>query len=140
MKKILIINGPNIDLVGSREVDIYGNAPIGPYIESLKATFEGRCTIDELQTNHEGGIIDAIRKAEREEYDAVVLNAGGYSHTSVAIRDAVASSHVPVVEVHISNIFAREGFRQVSIIAPACKGIVAGFGLKSYEIAVMSAL
>lgn len=136
MKKILIINGPNINLVGQREPNIYGTAPIKSYIDTLKLSFKDSCIIKEVQSNHEGAIIDAIQEAESRGFDAVIINAGGYSHTSVAIRDAIASISKPVIEVHISNIFAREDFRKESMISPVCKGFIAGFGLKSYELAI----
>ncbi len=138
MRKILILNGPNLNLTGKRQPDIYGTTTMGQCIEALKETFKGRLDIDEFQTNHEGGIIDAIQEAADKGFDGIVLNAGGYSHTSVAIRDAISATDIPVVEVHISNIYAREEFRQHSIISPACSGVIAGFGLKSYELAVMS--
>lgn len=134
----MILNGPNLNLTGKRQPDIYGTTTMGQCIEALKETFKGRLDIDEFQTNHEGGIIDAIQEAADKGFDGIVLNAGGYSHTSVAIRDAISATDIPVVEVHISNIYAREEFRQHSIISPACSGVIAGFGLKSYELAVMS--
>ncbi|HIT83887.1 MAG TPA: type II 3-dehydroquinate dehydratase [Candidatus Avibacteroides faecavium] len=138
MRKILILNGPNLNLTGTRQPDIYGSATMGQCVEELQKSFDGRLTIEERQSNHEGDIIDALQNAKSDGFDGVVLNAGGYSHTSVAIRDAITAAGVPVVEVHISNIYAREEFRRHSVISPVCMGVVAGFGLKSYELALMS--
>lgn len=138
MRKILILNGPNLNLTGTRQPDIYGSATMGQCVEELQKSFDGRLTIEERQSNHEGDIIDALQNAKSGGFDGVVLNAGGYSHTSVAIRDAITAAGVPVVEVHISNIYAREEFRRHSVISPVCIGVVAGFGLKSYELALMS--
>lgn len=138
MRKILILNGPNLNLTGTRQPDIYGSATMGQCVEELQKSFNGRLTIEERQSNHEGDIIDALQNAKSDGFDGVVLNAGGYSHTSVAIRDAITAAGVPVVEVHISNIYAREEFRRHSVISPVCMGVVAGFGLKSYELALMS--
>ena len=100
--------------------------------------FDGVCLIDEYQSNHEGAIIDTLQIAGDSGYEAIILNAGGYSHTSVAIRDAIAAIDIPVIEVHISNIFAREDFRHTSVISPVCHGIISGFGLMSYELAIRS--
>lgn len=138
MRKILILNGPNLNLTGTRQPDIYGSATMGQCVEELQKSFDGRLTIEERQSNHEGDIIDALQNAKSDGFDGVVLNAGGYSHTSVAIRDAISATDIPVVEVHISNIYAREEFRRHSVISPVCMGVVAGFGLKSYELALMS--
>ena len=138
MRKILILNGPNLNLTGTRQPDIYGSATMGQCVEELQKSFDGRLAIEERQSNHEGDIIDALQNAKSDGFDGVVLNAGGYSHTSVAIRDAITAAGVPVVEVHISNIYAREEFRRHSVISPVCMGVVAGFGLKSYELALMS--
>ena len=138
MREILILNGPNLNLTGTRQPDIYGSATMGQCVEELQKSFDGRLTIEERQSNHEGDIIDALQNAKSDGFDGVVLNAGGYSHTSVAIRDAITAAGVPVVEVHISNIYAREEFRRHSVISPVCMGVVAGFGLKSYELALMS--
>lgn len=138
MRKILILNGPNLNLTGTRQPDIYGSVTMGQCVEELQKSFDGRLTIEERQSNHEGDIIDALQNAKSGGFDGVVLNAGGYSHTSVAIRDAITAAGVPVVEVHISNIYAREEFRRHSVISPVCIGVVAGFGLKSYELALMS--
>lgn len=132
INKILILNGPNLKHIGKREPDIYGSTPIVPYLESLQALFP--FTIECCYTNSEGEIIDRI---ESTEADGIVLNAGGYTHTSVAIADAIRATVVPVIEVHISNIYARESFRRQSLIAPFCKGSVSGFGLDGYRLALI---
>lgn len=138
MRKLLIINGPNLNLIGVREPSVYGTTSIKEYINSLKTMFDGVYLIDEYQSNHEGAIIDTLQNAGDSGYEAIILNAGGYSHTSVAIRDAIAAIDIPVIEVHISNIFAREDFRHTSVISPVCHGIISGFGLMSYELAIRS--
>ena len=138
MKKILIINGPNLNLLGKREPSIYGSTNFGAFLKTLKKEFRD-CSIDYYQSNIEGEIINALQNADRK-YSGIVLNAGGYTHTSVAIGDAVKAISVPVVEVHISNVFSREQFRHVSFIAPSAKGIITGFGLDSYRLAVESLL
>ena len=136
MKKILIINGPNLNLLGEREQSIYGNVKFEVFLETLKTEFR-ECRIDYFLSNIEGGIIDVLQKAD-QKYDGIVLNAGAYTHTSVAIGDCVRAIGTPVVEVHISNVFSREAFRHVSYIAPAAKGVISGFGLGSYSLAVES--
>lgn len=136
--KILIIDGPNLNLVGRREPDIYGNTTIGDFLAVLRTEFH-RTEIDYVQSNIEGVLIDTLQQADGR-YDAVVLNAGGYTHTSVAIRDAIAAISPPVVEVHISSPAAREEFRHVSLIAPVCKGSITGFGLDSYRLGIISVL
>ena len=137
--KILIINGPNLNLLGKREPGIYGNTDFETYLDGLRAAFPG-VAIDYFQSNVEGELIDAIQNADGGGYDGVLLNAGGYTHTSVAIADAIGAVGVPVVEVHISCILAREDFRRISLIAPVCKGSVMGFGLDSYRLALLSFL
>lgn len=142
MKKLLIINGPNLNLLGVREQEVYGSQPFGEYLAKLKAEFDGRAELDYFQSNGEGAIIDALHEA-RNRYDGVILNAGGYTHTSVALADAVgavAECGLRTVEVHISNILARESFRHLSLIAPRCAGSIMGFGLLSYRLAVLSFL
>lgn len=133
--KILIINGPNLNLLGTREPEIYGTLTMEAYLEQLRA----RCAeveIDLYQSNSEGAIIDKLHSA-RCAYAGVVLNAGAYTHYSIAIADAIrAVSPLPVVEVHISNVAAREEFRRQSVIAPACRGSIVGFGMMSYDLAV----
>ena len=132
--KVAIINGPNLNLLGQRQPEIYGKATFDEYLGVLKGLFTD---IDFLysQTNHEGEMVDLIQKAAGE-YDGIVLNAGAYTHTSVAVADAIASVDVPVVEVHISNILARESFRRMSLLAGVCRGTITGFGLDGYRLAV----
>ncbi len=134
MKKILILNGPNLNLQGRRETAVYGDTAFDEYLVSLRRSYPG-VEIDCRQSNHEGVLIDALHEAEGR-YDGVALNAGGYTHTSVALRDAVAAVAVPVVEVHISSILAREEFRCVSLLAAVVRGSIMGFGLDSYRLAV----
>lgn len=137
--KILIINGPNLNLLGKRETSIYGNISFEDYLKEfigqLKTTYE-KLQIDYFQSNDEGKLIDELQKADGK-YDGVILNAGGYTHTSIAIADAISAINVGVVEVHISNIYAREEFRRKSLISHACQGVIAGFGLTSYSLAVL---
>ena len=132
--KILIINGANLNLLGSRQPEIYGRESFEDYLEALRARYSEH-TIDYYQSNIEGEIVDALQRADGL-YDAVVLNAGGYTHTSVVIRDAIAAIATPVVEVHISSILAREEFRHTSLIAPVVRGSIMGFGMESYRLAV----
>jgi 3-dehydroquinate dehydratase-2 len=129
--KLLIVNGPNLNLLGSRQPQIYGNVSFEDYFEELKSKFDADLTY--FQSNVEGEIINQI---QAEDFDGIILNAGGYTHTSVAIRDCIAAIETPVVEVHISNISNRESFRHESLISPVCVGCVFGFGLKSYELAL----
>jgi 3-dehydroquinate dehydratase-2 len=129
--KLLIVNGPNLNLVGSRQPQIYGNVSFEGYFEELKSKFNADLTY--FQSNVEGEIINQL---QAEGFDGIILNAGGYTHTSVAIRDCIAAIETPVVEVHISNISNRESFRHESMISPVCVGCVFGFGLKSYELAL----
>jgi 3-dehydroquinate dehydratase II len=134
--QLLIINGPNLNLIGKREQGIYGSKTFASYLKKLRNHYPD-LTIAYFQSNIEGEIIDALQKAGFV-YDGIILNAGGYTHTSIAIADAVRGIKTPVVEVHISNIFARESFRHISLIAPAVKGSIIGFGMESYRLAVES--
>ena len=136
--QIIIINGPNLNLLGTREPDTYGDTSFQIYFEQLKTVFP-TLEIHYYQSNVEGEIINKLHEVGFT-YDGIVLNAGGYTHTSVAISDAIAAIEVPVVEVHISNVHAREDYRHHSLLAKNCKGVVTGFGLKSYEMAVDSFL
>ena len=133
---IHIINGPNLNLVGKREPEVYGNRSLDQYLQELIEQFPQH-TIDVFQSNIEGEIVDRLQQVGFDDC-GIVLNAGGYTHTSVAIADAVAAITAPVVEVHISNIYSREPFRHKSLLSPVCKGIVAGFGLDSYRLALLS--
>lgn len=132
--RIQIINGPNLNLLGTREPDIYGNTVFETYFTTLQKEYTD-CHLDYFQSNHEGEIIDKIHEVGFS-YDGIVLNAGGYTHTSVAILDAIKSVITPVIEVHISNIHTREEFRHKSLIAAGCKGSVIGLGLYSYNAAI----
>ena len=131
--KITIINGPNLNLLGTRETDVYGSQNFDSYLDSLKSSFS-EITIDYFQSNIEGEIINFIH--ESKDCDGIILNAAAYTHTSVGIADAVKSIDCRVVEVHISNIYAREKFRHNSLISRNAKGVICGFGLQSYELAL----
>ena len=132
--KIIIINGPNLNLLGKREQAIYGNKDFGAYLEDLRSAFP-QVEITYFQSNVEGEIINKLHEVGFD-YEGVILNAGAYTHTSVAIRDAVAGITTEVIEVHLSNIYARESFRHESFIAPKCVGTISGFGLDSYRLAM----
>lgn len=135
--KVLIINGPNLNLLGKREPSIYGNGAFEPFLQKLKDDEEFKYDIiDYFQSNHEGEIIDKLQNADNEFYNGIILNAGGYTHTSVAIRDAINAIDTPVIEIHISNIHAREEFRHNSLISPVCNGSIIGFGLEGYKLAL----
>lgn len=136
--KIAIINGPNLNLLGTREVSTYGQTNFDTYFSDLKKMFP-EVEFEYYQSNIEGELINKIHQVGFS-FDGIILNAGGYTHTSVALADAVAAIQTPVIEVHISNIFAREEFRHVSFLGAKCKGSISGFGLKSYELAVKSLL
>lgn len=139
--KILVINGPNLNFLGIREPGVYGEDSLEKINKELSLFAEKQgAKCDFFQSNVEGEIINELQRAHNEKYDGVILNAGGYTHTSVAIRDAVKSVSVPVVEVHLSNIYAREKFRQISLIAPVCKGQISGFGKEGYFLALLSFL
>jgi len=132
--KILIINGPNLNLLGKREESVYGSHDFDSYFKKLSGYFPG-LSLEYYQSNIEGEIINKIHEVGFS-YNGIILNAGAYTHTSVAIRDAIAAVPSPVVEVHISNTLTREDFRHKSIIGPVCKGCILGFGLDSYKLAV----
>jgi 3-dehydroquinate dehydratase-2 len=131
---ILIINGPNLNLLGKREPDLYGNLAFEPYFEGLKKKFVDH-NLTYFQSNIEGQIIDTIHEVGFH-LDGIVLNAGAFTHTSLAIADAIAAVTTPVIEVHISNVYAREEIRHKSLIAKNCKGVIGGFGLLSYKLAI----
>jgi 3-dehydroquinate dehydratase II len=132
--KIIIINGPNLNLLGKREPEIYGSKSFEDYFAELKGIFP-EVELEYFQSNHEGAIIDKIHEIGFS-YDGIVLNAGGLTHTSVALADALGGVKTPTVEVHISNIHAREDFRKHSYLTPKCKGLICGLGLRGYELAV----
>ena len=135
---VLVLNGPNLNFLGRREPQIYGHTPLTDVIDELRRRDDGTLVIDHLQSNHEGVLIDRLQAAADEpNLLGVVLNAGAYTHTSVALRDAVSSiAPLPVVEVHLSNVQAREDFRHRSLIGAVCRGVIAGFGTDSYRLAV----
>ena len=134
--KLIIINGPNLNLLGARETNIYGNITFDDFLANIRETFPEK-TIEYFQSNVEGEIINKLHEVGFS-YEGIILNAGGYTHTSVAIADAISAIQTPVVEVHISNIFNRETYRQVSLISAKCKGTISGFGLDSYRLAIES--
>lgn len=136
--KLIIINGPNLNLLGTRETNIYGNQTFDEYFQQLQNKFPD-VGLAYFQSNIEGELINKLQEVGFT-YDGIIMNAGGYTHTSVALRDTIAAVKTPVVEVHISNIFAREEFRHNSLIAPKCKGSISGFGLDSYRLAIESFL
>lgn len=133
--QILILNGPNLNLLGKREPGIYGNQDFQSFYEELTAVYDDIASFSYEQSNVEGALIDLLQEADGT-YDAVVLNAGGYTHTSVALMDCISAIPVPVYEVHISNPLSREDFRQTSLIGQKCVATVSGFGLDSYRLAV----
>ncbi|MBL7890870.1 MAG: type II 3-dehydroquinate dehydratase [Bacteroidia bacterium] len=134
--KIIIINGPNLNLLGTRETDVYGAKSFEDYFNELKAKYPS-IELSYYQSNVEGELINKLHEVGFN-YNGIILNAGGYTHTSVALRDAIAGIKTATVEVHISNVFAREEFRHTSLIAPKCKGSISGFGMDSYRLAIES--
>ena len=136
-KKILILNGPNLNLLGKREPEIYGHQTFEQYLDILTEKFQDALEISYFQSNEEGAMINKLHEVGFS-FDGIILNAGGYTHTSIAIADAVAAIKTPVIEVHISNVHAREAFRGHSYLSPNCKGIIVGFGLRGYELALTS--
>ena len=136
--KFIIINGPNLNLLGTREPEIYGNQGFEQYLTALREQFPS-VQIDYYQSNVEGELINKLHKVGFS-YTGIILNAGAYTHTSIAIGDAIKAINTPVIEVHLSNVFARESYRHESFLTPVCKGCISGFGLKSYELALYSFL
>ena len=132
--KLIIINGPNLNLLGIREKEIYGETSFEEYLSTLKSKFKD-VELEFFQSNHEGELIEKIQEVGFS-YEGIIINAGGFTHTSVALRDAIASVKSPAIEVHISNILNREDFRKKSFLSDVCKGIISGLGLKGYESAV----
>ena len=132
--RILILNGPNLNMLGKREPSIYGNTSFEDYFNELKSKVD--CELEYTQSNSEGDLITEIQLANEKGFDGIVLNAGAYSHTSIAIHDAILSVNIPVVEVHISNVYKRETYRHASFLSSVCDGTIVGFGLKGYEYAV----
>jgi 3-dehydroquinate dehydratase-2 len=141
MSKVLVLHGPNLNLLGTREPQHYGTMTLAAIDEMLAAHAESLGVVVECrQSNHEGQLIDWIQGADAEGFGAIVLNPGGYTHTSVAIRDAVAAVSTPTIEVHLSSIYAREEFRQHSLIAPVARGQISGFGPLSYRLGLDAAI
>ncbi len=138
MKNIIIINGPNLNLLGKRETNIYGNLSFTDFFETIVPKYPN-VALSHYQSNIEGELIDKIQEVGFE-YDGIILNAAAYTHTSIGIGDAVKAIETPVVEVHISNTFSREEFRHQSFVSPNAKGVILGFGLQSYELAIQSFL
>ncbi len=136
--KLLIINGPNLNLLGTRETSVYGDQTFEEYYKTLENRFKN-VELTYFQSNVEGELINKLHEFGFS-YDGIIFNAGGYTHTSVALRDAIAAIKTPVIEVHISNVYAREDFRHTSLIAPKCKGSITGFGMDSYRLAIESFL
>ena len=136
--KIQIINGPNLNLLGKRETDVYGNQPFEEYLKQLRSRFPS-ADLQYYQSNVEGEIINKLHEVGFS-FKGIILNAGAYTHTSVAIHDAIAAIKTPVVEVHISNVYARESFRHVSLITSKCAGLITGFGMEGYAMAIQYVL
>jgi 3-dehydroquinate dehydratase-2 len=136
LKKVIVINGPNLNLLGKRQPEVYGSKSFEEFFEELKADYSS-FDIEYYQSNVEGELVNKLHQVGFS-YDGIVFNAGGYTHTSVAIADAVASIDTPTIEVHISNVYSREEYRHNSLMAANCKGVIAGFGLDSYRLALNS--
>ena len=136
MKKIAILNGPNLDRLGKREPEIYGSATLADLEKQLRAEFGSSVDLQFFQSNHEGALIDKIAGLADAKIDGLIINLGALTHTSVALRDALPGAHLPTIEVHISNIYKREEFRHVSLTAPACIAVITGLGLEGYHAAV----
>lgn len=138
-QKILILNGPNLNLLGTREPEVYGQQTFEQYLEVLRDKFEKEFEIFYFQSNEEGVMINKLHEVGFS-YDGILLNAGGYTHTSIALADAISAIKTPVIEIHISNVHARESYRAHSYLSPKCKGSIVGFGLPSYDLGLYSFL
>ncbi len=136
MKRIAILNGPNLDRLGKREPEIYGRATLADLEQALRTEFAATAQLEFFQSNHEGALVDQIAALAEAKCDGLVLNAAAFTHTSVALRDALAGSGLRAVEVHISNIYKREAFRHTSFTAPVCVAVISGLGLEGYHAAV----
>lgn len=140
-KNILLLNGPNLNLLGTREPDIYGRTTLDDIVSDMHALVEAAGgKLSSFQSNHEGALIDRIHQAQRDHVDAIIINPGGLTHTSVSLRDALAGVNIPFFEVHISNIHQREPFRHHSYLSDIAKGVICGFGTDGYRMAVEFAL
>ncbi len=137
--KILVLNGPNLNLLGTREPEIYGDATLGQIMNDLKSKSSALgCELETYQSNHEGDLIDQVQRAMQENISGIIINPGGYTHTSIALRDAFSGVGLPLVEIHLSNIYAREEFRHHSFIAPVAIGQICGFGAAGYQLALQA--
>ena len=136
MKKLAVLNGPNLDRLGKREPEIYGKETLADVEAALRRNFSGNAEFTFFQSNHEGALIDHIAALAEAKFDGIIINPGGFTHTSVALRDALAGSGLKAVEVHISNIYKREEFRRTSLTAPACVAVISGLGLEGYHAAI----
>ncbi len=136
MKKIAVLNGPNLDRLGKREPEIYGSATLADLEQALRAEFGAAVELDFFQSNHEGTLIDKIGALADAKFDGIVINGGAFTHTSVALRDSLLGAHIPTIEVHISNLYKREDFRHTSFTAPACVAVITGLGLEGYHAAI----
>jgi len=141
LSKILVVHGPNLNLLGEREKSVYGTTTLAEINRQLKALAKkSKIELEIFQSNHEGEIVDTIGAAKKKKIGAILINPAAYTHTSVAIRDAIAAVDVPTIEVHLSNIYAREEFRHTSLIAPVCKAQIAGFGVDSYLLGLQGTI
>lgn len=139
--KILVIHGPNLDLLGKREPEVYGKTTLGEIDKQLKQMAgEYKVQLEIFQSNHEGDIVDSIGKSKEKGIDSIIINPAAYTHTSVAVRDAISACGVPAIEVHLSNIYSREEFRHTSLVAPVALGQISGFGAESYYLALQAAV
>jgi 3-dehydroquinate dehydratase-2 len=137
MKKILILNGPNLNRLGKREPSIYGSQTLEDLELSLHADAKIHgVSVECKQSNHEGELVDAIGNAQQNGFTGIIINAGAYTHTSIALRDAISGCGIPAIEVHLSNVYQREEFRHTSHLSPVCRGVIAGFGFSSYLLAL----
>ncbi len=136
-KEIIIINGPNLNLLGKREPEIYGHQTFEQYFEVLKDKYSSQVNLSYFQSNHEGLLIDKIHEVGFS-YEGILINAGGFTHTSIALADAISAVKTPAIEVHISNVYARESFRHHSYISSRCKGSIIGFGLRGYDLGIQA--
>lgn len=139
MKKVLVIHGPNLNLLGQRETKIYGKVTLADINQRLESIAKEKgVELNIAQSNHEGEIVDMIGQSEKNGFNAILINPAAYTHTSIAIRDSIAAVGIPAVEIHLSNVYAREEFRHTSLIAPVCHGQITGFGIESYFLGLES--